>query len=133
MVLCGKCGAPINGGKFCSKCGTPIKESSEVSRVELTLNKKNKYAKKLFVGIAIAIIVVIAIFIVPHTVNEPCDWCNHRPSMEFKTSDGSKAYVCKDCSKDCAWCNKKATKHYENMLGMIVFVCNDCYKDVVND
>lgn len=50
--------------------------------------------------------------------------------MEYKTSDGSKAYVCKDCSKECALCGKKATKHYENMLGMVVFVCDDCYKEV---
>lgn len=53
--------------------------------------------------------------------------------MEYKTSDGSKAYVCKDCSKECAWCGKKATKHYENMLGMVVFVCDDCYKEVKNN
>ena len=79
--------------------------------------------------IAIAIIVSV----VPHTVNEPCDWCGHRPSMAFKTSDGSMAYVCKDCSKERALCGKKATNHYENLLGMVVFACNDCYKEVTDN
>lgn len=62
-------------------------------------------------------------------VDKPCDWCGKSPSVAYNTSDGSKSYVCKDCSKNCAICGKKATKHSENMLGMVIFMCDDCYKD----
>lgn len=65
-----------------------------------------------------------------HTVDEPCDWCGNSPSVVYKTSDGSDAYVCKECSKVCMYCGKKATKHYENLAGMITFVCDDCYDGV---
>lgn len=64
------------------------------------------------------------------TVDEPCMYCNNRPSKEYAMSDGSKVYVCEECSSECMFCNKKATKHYESLLG-VVFVCSECYKDVV--
>lgn len=66
------------------------------------------------------------------TVDEPCSYCHHSPSKEYKKSDGSMFYVCEDCSSTCMICNReKATKHYESLLG-IVFVCDDCYKQATN-
>ena len=60
--------------------------------------------------------------------DEPCMYCGQSPSKGYKKSDGTTAYVCKDCSETCMICgDEKATKHYESLLG-IVFVCNDCYK-----
>lgn len=62
------------------------------------------------------------------TVNEPCMYCQHRPSKEYEKSDGTMAYVCENCSDTCMICSrKKATEHYESLLG-IVFVCDDCYE-----
>lgn len=133
MAFCGNCGAPVDNGKFCSKCGAPISDVSSVSDTMGITNKKSSKIPKMLIGIFAVLAVVIVVALVPRTVDKPCDWCNHRPSMALKTSDGSMAYVCKDCSKECAWCGKKAKKHYENMLGMVVFVCNDCYKEVVNN
>lgn len=64
------------------------------------------------------------------TVNKPCAYCGSCPSKEYKRSDGSPFYVCKDCSSVCMLCNRqKATKHYESLLG-VVFVCEDCYNVV---
>ena len=125
MAFCKNCGTPVEKGKFCPKCGVQISETNMLE----TINKKSNKHLKMLLGIIVVLIAIAVIVLMPHTVDEPCDWCNRRPSMAFKTSDGSIAYVCKNCSKECAWCNKKATKHYENMLGMIVFVCNDCYMD----
>lgn len=90
--------------------------------------------QKKYVAILAAVItcgiILIAIFS-NRPVNSPCDWCHRIPSVEFKTSDGSKAYVCKECMKRCMICsNKRATHHYENYFGMIVFVCDDCYREV---
>ncbi len=133
MAFCGNCGEPIGNGKFCPKCGKQISDTVSTGDIMEITSKKPKKFPKMLIGIIAVLAVVVVISLMPRTVDEPCDWCNHRPSMEFKTSDGSMAYVCKDCSKECAWCNKKATKHYENMLGMIVFVCDDCYDEVVND
>lgn len=66
------------------------------------------------------------------TVDKPCMYCNNRPSKEYVMSDGSKVYVCKECSSECMFCNKKATKHYESLLG-VVFACPECYKDVITE
>lgn len=133
MAFCGNCGTPVEHGRFCPNCGAPITAPGNESVASPTQPKKRKGSWKILAGIVVAAAVMIAIFAMPHTVDEPCDWCGNRPSMAFKTSDGSMAYVCKDCSKECAWCGKRATKHYENLLGMIVFVCDDCYKEVTND
>lgn len=133
MAFCGNCGAFVEKGKFCPKCGIQISDAASVANVVGTTNKRPNKHPKVLLGIAVVLVVIAVIALMPHAVDKPCDWCNHRPSMAFKTSDGSMAYVCKDCSKECAWCNKKATKHYENALGMIVFVCNECYKEVVNN
>lgn len=133
MAFCGNCGAPVDKGKFCPKCGKQISDTVSTADVRGITSKKFSKFSKVLIGIIVMLAIVVVIVFMPHTVDKPCDWCNHGPSMAFKTSDGSMAYVCKDCSKECAWCNKKATKHYENMLGMIVFVCNDCYKEVIND
>lgn len=133
MAFCGNCGAPVGEGKFCPKCGEQISDIVSTTNIRGITRKKFSKFFKMLIGIIAILVVVVVIVLIPHTVDEPCDWCSHRPSMAFKTSDGSMAYVCKDCSKECALCYKKATKHYENLLGMIVFVCNDCYKEVVND
>lgn len=128
MAFCGKCGTQLNGEKFCPKCG-----ALNESMVNSTQGKRS-FANQIWKK-AIVVLVVIAIgaFIIPRfmaTVNEPCDWCGDSPSVAYKLSDGSYAYVCKECSKNCALCGEKASKHYENLLGMIVFVCDDCYEDV---
>lgn len=86
--------------------------------------------KRLISFICISAILMFCTTGCTHTVDEPCDWCGSRPSVSYETSDGSKAYVCKECSKMCMICgDNKATKHYENLLGMILFVCDDCYDD----
>ena len=62
------------------------------------------------------------------TVDEPCAYCNNRPSKEYEKRDGSLFYVCEECSSKCMLCgDEKAEKHYESLLG-IVFVCDDCYE-----
>lgn len=62
------------------------------------------------------------------TVDEPCMYCNHSPSKEYKKSDGTPVYVCEECSSICMICSdEKATKNYESLLG-IVFVCDECYE-----
>ena len=130
MTFCGNCGTPVDNDKFCPNCGASVEGMTSGNNVGVP---KKMASPKISKALIVAVIVVVVAIAVPRPVNEPCDWCNSRPSMEYKTSDGSKAYVCKDCSKECALCNKKASKHYENMLGMVVFVCNDCYKEVKNN
>lgn len=95
-------------------------------------NTNKKYITIIAVASIITAIVVF-IFLSNRYVNEPCDWCQRRPSVAFKNSSGEMAYVCQECMENCKWCDKKATKHYENMLGMIVFVCDDCYRDVTGE
>lgn len=133
MVFCGNCGTPVDDGKFCPNCGALVEGVTSGKNAGVPKKKASGKAPKALIAIAAVIVVVIVAIAIPRPVNKPCDWCNSRPSMEYKTSDGSKAYVCKDCSKECALCGKKATKHYENMLGMVVFVCDDCYKEVKNN
>lgn len=135
MAFCGKCGTPLDGGKFCPNCGAPVESDQSGTTVNATSKLPNKAGlwKKAIVGI---IIVTVAIFVVTRftsMVDEPCDWCRSRPSVAYKMSDGSYSYVCRDCSKECAWCGDKATKHYENLAGMMVFVCNDCYEEIAGD
>lgn len=88
--------------------------------------------KKILLPI-FGVLLVMLIFIFAFsskTVNESCDWCGNKPSVEYELKDGGASYVCKDCSKKCAWCDKKAVKHYENIAEIMVFVCNDCYEDI---
>lgn len=132
MNFCGNCGASVEQGKFCPKCGIKIHDDVSATNMVKTTKKGNKHSKMLL-GILAVFVVIVVMVLMPHPVDKPCDWCNDRPSMAYKTSDGSMAYVCKDCSKGCTWCDKKATKHYENMFGMIVFVCDDCYEEAVNN
>lgn len=130
MSFCGKCGSPIGNGKFCPKCGAP--REIEVNETNL-VNIKNKgfhFQKKIIAGIVITVVVVVLYFILKPTVNKPCDWCGNSPSVAYELSDGSKAYICKECSSECAFCGDKATKHYENLLETLVFVCDDCYEEV---
>lgn len=84
--------------------------------------------KKIAIGAIVFVIGgwIISRFVV--TVDKPCDWCSNRPSIAYKTSDGSYAYVCRKCSKTCKLCGEKADRHYENLIGTMVFVCDDCYK-----
>lgn len=66
------------------------------------------------------------------TVDEPCMYCNQRPSKEYEMRDASRVYVCKECSSECMFCGDKATKNYESLIGK-VFVCSECYGEVVGD
>lgn len=140
MAYCGNCGTQIKGGKFCPKCGSPIGDmlDDENDKTPLATGQKsqNKHSRSVIgviVALIIGVLLVFMVFFKPHLVNQSCDYCHRSPSMEFETSDGSKAYVCKECSKECMICHKKATKHYENLIGTIVFVCDDCYKEVTDD
>lgn len=131
MDFCGKCGAPLNGGKYCAKCGAIIeteKKEREQRDRDTPKASKHKLWKKIAIG---AIVLVIGGWIISRfvvTVDKPCDWCSNRPSIAYKTSDGSYAYVCRKCSKTCKLCGEKADRHYENLIGTMVFVCDDCYK-----
>lgn len=135
MAFCGKCGTPINGGKYCPKCGSPVETKMNDTTGSVPIHTTSKSSKKglwikVLAGVAV---VVLAILITSQFVGlskEPCDWCGHTPSVAYQTSDGSEAYVCKECSKKCAWCGAKAKCHYENLLENIVFVCDDCYDDL---
>ena len=93
-----------------------------------------KRGKAIFAAIVFAAAVsamVLYLVLNKWAVDMPCDWCRKRPSVAFETSDGSEAYVCRDCMKTCMICEKKrAVKHYENLAGMIVFVCEDCYREI---
>ena len=113
----------------------PSKNECKEKLTSVQGTARSLYRKRAIVAAIAAIIVFVFLvtFIGRRMVDEPCDWCNRRPTMAFKTSDGSMSYVCSECRKNCKWCDKKATKHYENMLGMIVFVCDDCYKEASSD
>lgn len=129
MAFCGKCGAPLNGGKFCPNCGAPaVSEGNPPTAVAAVKTRKTN----LWLIIAATVIVIIgAVFMLSRcaaVVDEPCDWCGSSPSVAYKMSDGSYSYVCKECSKQCFMCGKKATKHYENLAGMMSFACDDCYE-----
>lgn len=132
MAFCGRCGTPLDGGKFCPNCGAPVKPEQNKTSGGVHPPKTKPFRKLIF-GVAIVLILVFIITRFTSVVDVPCDWCGNRPSVAYKTSDGSSAYVCKECSKKCAFCENKATKHYENLLGMMVFVCNDCYKEITGD
>lgn len=134
MAFCGNCGTFVDKGEFCPKCGAQINDVAGMYNMAGKTSKRTNKRFKILISIIAAVaVVIVAIVKMPHMVNEPCDWCEHKPSMAFKTSDGTMAYVCIDCSKECALCGEKASKHYENMVGMIVFVCDDCYKEVNGD
>lgn len=128
MPFCGKCGAPVNGGKFCPQCGAPI----NLEENKTTITKSGTIGKKVACAVGAIVIAILIATRCSHTVDEPCDWCGNKPSIEYETSDGTYSYVCKECSKVCAWCGEKAKEHYENLAGMIVFVCEDCYQDISN-
>lgn len=137
MEYCGSCGGKLDGGKFCPHCGAPVSpDSSGKGKINSAYIQKNtSNSKKVIVIVCIAVIAVAAAFFFFRNplVNESCDWCGDSPSVAYETSDGSTAYVCKDCSSECALCGDKASRHYENLLGMIVFVCDDCYEEVQKD
>lgn len=100
VACCAQCGAEVQAGvAFCSSCGAPMPKVQQTNTEDFVV-----------------------------TVDKPCDWCSNRPSVAYKTSDGSYAYVCRKCSKTCKLCGEKADRHYENLIGTMVFVCDDCYK-----
>ena len=130
MAFCGKCGAPLDEGKFCPNCGAPVEPEKSEAAVTTVSRPPRKAGlwEKIVLGVAV---LAVAIFVVTRFTSmsdEPCDWCGNSPSVAYKMSDDSYSYVCKDCSKKCAWCGEKATKHYENLAHMMVFVCDDCYE-----
>ena len=130
MAFCGKCGAPLGEGKFCPKCGAIIgnEKNEEMNRNSDSKVSKPKSWKKIMIVIIALVIGGVVISKVTPTVDKPCDWCSNKPSVAYKTSDGSYAYVCRKCSKTCKLCGEKADRHYENLIGTMVFVCDDCYK-----
>lgn len=84
--------------------------------------------KKLGVLLLAAVLVFCALTGCSSTVDEPCMYCGHSPSKQYRKQDGTAVYVCESCSSECMICgDRKATKRYESLLGL-VFVCNDCYK-----
>ena len=61
MDFCGKCGAPLNGGKYCAKCGAIIeteKKEREQRDSDTPKASKHKLWKKIAIG---AIVFVIGI------------------------------------------------------------------------
>lgn len=133
MSFCGKCGTPMGEEKFCPNCGAVNGSYTARDNVVSKSPKLPGGKKKIITGGILLVAAIVIVWRLLAISNEPCDWCGSSPSVAYKTSDGSKAYVCRECSKKCAWCDNKATRHYENLLGMIVFVCDDCYEDVVDD
>ena len=129
MAFCGKCGAQLKGEKFCPNCGAPVVfENNEVKNKNMAGNVLKGGMMKSIVKVIV--FVAIAVIVIPRILSfsmEPCEWCGDRPSVAYKMSDGSKFYVCRDCSKSCVLCGNKATKHYESLLGTLNFVCDDCY------
>lgn len=136
MSFCGRCGTPMGEEKFCPNCGAVNESYNVADNVVAKSPTASGGKKKIITGsiLLVAVIVIVwRLFLLLSMSAEPCDWCGDSPSVAYKTSDGSKAYVCRKCSKECAWCDNRATNHYENLLGMIVFVCDDCYEDAVDD
>lgn len=126
--FCGNCGSQLDDSvKVCGYCGTPCNSGVSVEKVTKAPSGK---IKKIIISAVLIIAIVVGASSLFSLKNEPCDWCGHSPSVAYKTSDGGKSYVCRDCSKECAWCDNRATKHYENYFEMIVFVCRDCYEDI---
>lgn len=118
--------------------GAAYEERPNYRRVENRSVSSNRIGTKKIIigGIAAAVLAFVLVFGLWNLryANEPCDWCGRTPSVVFKTSDGSKAYVCKECMRYCMLCERKrATKHYENMAGTMVFVCDECYREVTED
>jgi len=131
-MFCGKCGTKVNDGiNFCPSCGNALKKEKKTGTVVGISDFFRKLSKKyIIIGIFIIGVTVFA-FNYKKTVNKACVWCGDKPSVEYKTSNGGKSYVCKDCSKRCMLCSKRPAKHhYTNMLEAEVFVCNKCYKQV---
>lgn len=133
MAYCGNCGTQVENEKFCPNCGFAVYTDNNL---DITGQKsvKSKFTVGKVIGIVVLVAVVVIIAISLSSINnEPCDWCGSTPSVAYKMSDGSKAYVCKKCSEECAFCGDKATKHYENLLGTMVFVCRDCYDEILEN
>ena len=98
------------------------------------VGKRRKAICAAIVFAAALIAMVLYLVLNRWAVDMPCDWCRKRPSVAFETSQGSKAYVCRNCMKICMICEKnRAVKHYENYAGMIVFACEDCYREMSQD
>lgn len=133
MAYCGKCGAQIESGEFCPQCGTPQNMNMNQTRNVGKHLKTTGVLMKVLLAVCLLAALSFGIHNITSVSKQPCDWCGNSPSTVYKTSDGGKAYVCKECRKKCAICGERATKHYENALGMMVFVCRDCYEDVVGE
>ena len=60
-----------------------------------------------------------------------CDWCGRRPSVEYITSTGRIAHVCKECSETCVLCQKNpSVVHYTDNIDAEIFLCENCYKNL---
>lgn len=56
----------------------------------------------------------------------PCIYCNESPSRAYKTSYGTKSYVCDECSSECFFCGEPSPKKYTSVDGEISFACKEC-------
>ncbi len=93
--------------------------------------EKNRSIVKTLAVITVVILTITATFACgAKLVEEPCAWCNHSPSVEYTTANGTTCYVCEECSSECMICGNEATEHYTNLLDAEMFVCADCYAEV---
>lgn len=130
MAFCGNCGRQVENEKFCPNCGFSIDVDNNSDIMEQK-SVKSKFTIGKIMGIVVLVATVaIGVKLLFSISNEPCDWCGNTPSVSYSMSNGSKAYVCKKCSKECMFCGNNATKHYENLLGTVAFVCDDCYDKI---
>lgn len=86
-MFCGKCGAPLDGGRFCPNCGAAIANSASDDYVIKKTSQSAKGGKKKIVPlIAIILVVVIISFLVANMAssNEPCMYCGDSPTKKYE-------------------------------------------------
>ena len=64
MPFCGKCGAPLDGGKFCPNCGAKTESTPLVTDDAAAINSPKKTGGKRRMAIIAAVIAAIAIAVI---------------------------------------------------------------------
>ncbi|MEM0529233.1 MAG: zinc ribbon domain-containing protein [Candidatus Pararuminococcus gallinarum] len=64
MPFCGKCGAPLDGGKFCPNCGAKTESTPLVAGGAAAINSPKKTGGKRRMAIIAAVIAAIAIAVI---------------------------------------------------------------------
>ena len=64
MPFCGKCGAPLDGGKFCPNCGAKTESTPLVTGGAAAINSPKKTGGKRRMAIIAAVIAAIAIAVI---------------------------------------------------------------------